>query len=75
MIPETNVQIEKGTHIIIPNYSFQHDPKYFPEPDNFRPERFAEDNFLHKNQFLHMPFGEGPRQCIGMFCFQKYFFF
>jgi cytochrome P450 family 6 len=43
----------------------QNDPEFFPDPDNFIPERFDDDN--QKNQDIYMPFGEGPRQCIGEF--------
>jgi cytochrome P450 family 6 len=67
IIPGTDVHIEKGMPVMIPTYSLQNDPEYFPDPDNFDPERFSADNALHKYQFLHMPFGEGPRQCIGTF--------
>jgi len=71
VIPGTDVQIDKGTPITIPSYSLQMDPKYFPDPENFDPERFNEENALHKYQYLHMPFGEGPRKCIGIFFTNK----
>ncbi|CAB3365204.1 Hypothetical predicted protein [Cloeon dipterum] len=69
IIPGTNVQIEEGTPVIIPTFSIQNDPKYFPNPEAYDPDRFLEENALHKYQYLHMPFGEGPRQCIGKFKF------
>ncbi|XP_059485219.1 cytochrome P450 6j1-like [Neocloeon triangulifer] len=65
VIPGTKVQIDEGTPLIIPAYSLQNDPKYFPNPERFDPERFTSEDALHKYQYLHMPFGEGPRQCIG----------
>jgi Cytochrome P450 len=65
VIPGTDVKIDEGTPIMIPGFSLQNDPQYFPEPENFDPERFSEPNALHNYQYVHMPFGDGPRQCIG----------
>ncbi|KAK5638813.1 hypothetical protein RI129_013108 [Pyrocoelia pectoralis] len=65
-IPGSNLMLEKGTPIIIPVYGLQHDPAYFPEPDKFDPERFSEENKTKIKPFSYMPFGEGPRLCIGL---------
>ncbi|XP_065338788.1 cytochrome P450 3A19-like [Cloeon dipterum] len=64
-MPDTNVSLEKGIIVTIPNHALQNDPKFFPNPDRFDPERFSEDDILRKNQYIYSPFGEGPRQCIG----------
>ncbi|CAB3365184.1 Hypothetical predicted protein [Cloeon dipterum] len=64
-IPDTDKTLEKGDMVTIPNHALQNDPKYFPNPDRFDPERFNDDDFLHKHQYIYSPFGEGPRQCIG----------
>ncbi|CAH1400050.1 unnamed protein product [Nezara viridula] len=58
-------KIKKGDDIIIPLYSLQRDEKYFPEPKKFDPERFSKTNKYKINPFTYMPFGEGPRNCIG----------
>uniref|UniRef100_A0A1B0CII3 Cytochrome n=1 Tax=Lutzomyia longipalpis TaxID=7200 RepID=A0A1B0CII3_LUTLO len=44
------------------------DPKYYPEPEEFRPERFSSDISNGGNQkgVTYMPFGDGPRACIGL---------
>lgn len=63
-IPDTKYTVETGTHIIIPLYSLHHDQKYYPDPQTFDPERFAEGRTLRKGTYL--PFGDGPRICIGM---------
>nr|ATU82874.1 secreted Cytochrome-like protein [Pristhesancus plagipennis] len=65
-IPETNLVIDKGTRIIVPVYALHHDPKFYPDPDKFIPERFAPENKSSIPSCAYLPFGEGPRICIGM---------
>ncbi|CAG9127092.1 unnamed protein product [Plutella xylostella] len=60
------VTLEKGTGIYIPVYHLQRDPKYFPEPEKFRPERFSPEERSNITPYTYIPFGEGPRICIGM---------
>ncbi|KAG8302122.1 hypothetical protein J6590_037502 [Homalodisca vitripennis] len=62
-LPNSNVEIKTGHQVVIPVYSLHHDPNYFPEPFTFNPERFSHSNNLHPHVYL--PFGEGPRMCIG----------
>lgn len=64
-IPDTNQVIEKGVRVFIPLYAIHHDPKYFPEPEKFLPERFSPENKSSIPPFVYLPFGEGPRICIG----------
>lgn len=59
-------KFQKGLNIWIPIYGFHHDPQYFPNPDKFDPERFSDENKHLINQDAYMPFGVGPRQCIGI---------
>lgn len=67
MIPGTNKIIEKGTALIIPVLGIQNDPKYYANPEQFRPERFLKENTIGKSfvEMPYMPFGDGPRVCIG----------
>lgn len=61
------VTIQKGVRVFIPIFAIQRDPKYFPNPDVFDPERFSEDKVEMKNAMYYLPFGTGPRNCIGNF--------
>lgn len=65
-IPGTEIIIEKGTAVVIPALGLQRDPKYYPEPNTFRPERFFSENAKSFADQPYMPFGDGPRNCIGM---------
>ncbi|XP_065367004.1 uncharacterized protein LOC135959837 [Calliphora vicina] len=65
-IPNTNIVLEKGLRIIIPLDSIHNDPDYYPEPDNFQPERFLPEQVQKRHPCAYMPFGDGPRNCIGM---------
>ncbi|KAJ8977035.1 hypothetical protein NQ317_017709 [Molorchus minor] len=60
-IPGTNVVIEEGTRLHIPIYGIHTDPDYYPEPE----KRFSEENKAKRPSFAFLPFGEGPRICIG----------
>ncbi|CAH1645260.1 unnamed protein product [Spodoptera littoralis] len=62
---EKDYIVRKGTGVLIPVYSIHHDPKYFPNPEKFDPERFSAENRHTINPLTYMPFGIGPRNCIG----------
>lgn len=55
--------IEKGATIMINIQGVHHDPKFWPEPTIYRPERFLKDI----QPFTFMPFVEGPRMCLGQY--------
>ncbi|KAF5284126.1 hypothetical protein FQR65_LT00126 [Abscondita terminalis] len=65
-ISNTDLVLKKGTNVIISVLGIQNDPEYFPEPEKFDPERFSPTNKENLSQFCYMPFGEGPRVCIGL---------
>jgi len=64
-VPGESLTIEKGQKITIPLYSIHHDPKYYPNPDTFDPERFTEEEKSKRPNGTFLPFGDGPRHCIG----------
>lgn len=61
----TKVSIPAGTSVIIPLYAIQTDPKFYENPDVFDPERFNEDAVAARHPMTYLPFGDGPRNCIG----------
>nr|CAD7462466.1 unnamed protein product [Timema tahoe] len=65
-IPGTNDILEKGTTVFIPTFGIHYDPKYYPNPEKFDPERFSAKNKNDIPKYANLPFGEGPRNCIGM---------
>lgn len=58
-------RIRKGTTLFISPYSIHHDPVRFPEPDRFDPERFSAGWEDRIPKYGYIPFGGGPRICIG----------
>ncbi|XP_076275225.1 cytochrome P450 9e2-like isoform X2 [Rhynchophorus ferrugineus] len=62
---EQPVHLNVGDIVFLPPYSLHHDPKYFADPEKFIPERFSDDNKTLINKYTYMPFGIGPRACIG----------
>ncbi len=51
--------------ILIAIYALHRDPQHWEEPDAFRPERFAAEQLKERPRLAYMPFGAGPRMCIG----------
>ncbi|PSN43540.1 hypothetical protein C0J52_03717 [Blattella germanica] len=62
----TPMTVEVGTPVITPILAIHNDPQYYPEPKKFDPERFNEENNAQRPKYVHYPFGEGPRICLGM---------
>lgn len=65
VIKETGLKLEKGTVVLIPLDGIHYDPTYYKDPDKFEPERFRDGYKNLLNNCVYMPFGLGPRNCIG----------
>ncbi|XP_047000617.1 cytochrome P450 6k1-like [Schistocerca americana] len=65
-VPGTDWTLEKGVAVFFPVMAMQYDPQYFPHPERFDPERFSEEEKSKRPSCVYLPFGDGPRACIGM---------
>ncbi|KAM7311184.1 piezo-type mechanosensitive ion channel component-like [Ixodes scapularis] len=65
VLGETGIQVPKGCVVAIPVYAMHHDPENFPDPETFDPNRFSEENVDSIRPYTYLPFGAGPRNCIG----------
>jgi len=60
----SNYEVPRNSPILLPLWVVNKNPTYFPDPYNFKPERFlTEEHPLQK--WIHLPFGNGPRMCQG----------
>ncbi len=66
-VPDSKFVIERGTLVYIPIYGLHHDPQYFPDPEKFDPDRFSEAGKASRPYYAYLPFGEGPKICIGKY--------
>lgn len=67
VVPENpKYVIKKGMPILIPAGAMHRDEKYYPNPDTFNPDNFTAERVRDRDSVLWLPFGDGPRNCIGM---------
>lgn len=57
--------IPKNAIVLMSQYVMHRDPRWFPSPEKFMPERFTPEAKASRPRFAYFPFGGGPRQCIG----------
>ncbi|KAK6184296.1 hypothetical protein SNE40_006795 [Patella caerulea] len=60
-----NVKIPKDTIIDINMVLIHHNPNIWPDPEEFKPERFTTDAIDSRDPYAFVPFSAGPRNCIG----------
>ncbi|CAG9788227.1 unnamed protein product [Diatraea saccharalis] len=63
--PELNFTIDEGVLVTVPVQGINTDGQYFDNPFEFRPDRFKPENVSESNRYVYLPFGDGPRACIG----------
>ena len=58
-------RIPSGANVVMSTWIMHHDPRYFPDPQKFDPDRWLPERSQRLPRFAYFPFGGGPRQCIG----------
>ena len=58
-------RIRAGTRVLYSTYLTHRDPRYWPSSDVFEPDRFLPENTQGRPAYSYVPFGGGPRNCIG----------
>lgn len=60
------VSLVKGQMVYVSVYGLHHDERLFPEPGRFNPDRFMPESRDLIEPYSYLPFGQGPRNCVGM---------
>jgi cytochrome P450 len=58
-------RVPAGANVVMSTWIMHRDPRYFPEPEKFDPDRWLPEKAQGLPKFAYFPFGGGPRQCIG----------
>ncbi|GBM49317.1 Cytochrome P450 3A21 [Araneus ventricosus] len=65
-LEDKGITIPKGMGVTIPIYAVHRDSKFFLHPERFDPDRFTPEAKSMRDPYTYMPFGAGPRNCVGM---------
>ena len=63
---DTGLTIPKGMIVNFNVQALHHSPEFYPSPERFDPDRFVPENKDKLVPYTYMPFGIGPRNCVGM---------
>jgi cytochrome P450 len=58
-------QVSPSTQIVIPTFALHRHAHLWENPNTFNPGRFAPDQVKARSRYIYLPFGAGPRVCIG----------
>ena len=58
-------ELEPGDHVTVATMPMQRNPAFWPDPHAFDESRFAPEATAARDRFTYLPFGDGPRVCIG----------
>ena len=59
------IRVPSGALVVPYIYGTHHNAALWPDPERFDPDRFLADTSKHRHRFAYLPFGGGPRLCIG----------
>ena len=59
-------RLPKRATLVIPTWVIHRHPEFWPEPEKFDPDRFLPEKVKARDKFCYLPFGGGPRICIGI---------
>ncbi|XP_037074297.1 cytochrome P450 3A11-like [Pollicipes pollicipes] len=65
-VPGTDIVLPENSMVYMSPYGIQRDPDLYPDPDAFDPDRFLPEAKADRHAYAWLPFGQGPRNCIGM---------
>jgi len=60
-----DLALPEGTHVLVSPYLVHRHPRYWRDAGRFDPDRFLPDAVASRSRFAYLPFGLGPRACIG----------
>ena len=60
-----DIDVRKGTTVMIAPYAIHRRPDFYTNPEGFDPERFDPDRADQPDRYAYLPFGGGPRTCLG----------
>jgi len=61
----SGARIRAGDKLYLSQYAMHRNPRWFPDPERFDPERFTKNAEQQRPPFAYFPFGGGPRVCMG----------
>lgn len=61
----TGRRVRAGSKLLLSPYVVHRDPRYYPDPERFAPERFGQNGRRDRPRYAYFPFGGGRRVCIG----------